>query len=433
MNTKKLRQKILDLAIRGKLVPQSTGDVNIVKLGDVCKLSNGISKRKGENGASTVVLRLADLDDYAISFADVRAINLSEQEREQYRLNENDLLFVRVNGSKANVGKTYVYDNLIIEVAYCDHLIRGQLHSNVDAHYLRYIMRSSSCRADIDRLIVTTAGQNTISQGSLNSIEFPLPPLAEQRRIVAAIDSAFAVIDEIERNKTDLQAAVTSTKQKILSLAIQGRLVSQDLNDESAEYLLQRVVTEKASLISKVKSKSKKDSDTNRYILGRYTELPTGWVLTSLGELFNLQAGKFVVASNIAENNSCFKYPCYGGNGKRGYVENYNRNGKYPLIGRQGALCGNLNYASGCFYATEHAVVVETFAKTNPRWAFWFLKELNLNQYATATAQPGLSVNKINEVPIPLPPLAEQQRIVVSIETAFEQLDKVNDALVLNI
>ena len=85
-------------------------------------------------------------------------------------------------------------------------------------------------------------------------------------------------------------------------------------------------------------------------------------------------------------------------------------------MGRQGALCGNINHATGKFYATEHAVVVETFGINQTMWAYYFLIALNLNQYATATAQPGLSVTKILDVCIPLPPINEQYRIVLQIE-----------------
>ena len=119
-----------------------------------------------------------------------------------------------------------------------------------------------------------------------------------------------------------------------------------------------------------------------------------------------------------------YDYPCFGGNGIRGYVSDFNREGKYALIGRQGALCGNINFAKGKFYATEHAVVVEIFAGTNYKWSGYFLKALNLNQYSTATAQPGLSVTKINRVLIPLPPLKEQLRIVAKIEKLMPLIDE---------
>ena len=141
-------------------------------------------------------------------------------------------------------------------------------------------------------------------------------------------------------------------------------------------------------------------------------EIPESWEWVRIGTVFTLQAGKNIKASDIFESNFDGSYLCYGGNGVRGYVKSYNREGTYPIIGRQGALCGNIKYAKGKFYATEHAVCVETFAKTNVKWACAFLEALNLNQYATATAQPGLAVANINTILIPLPPKNEQQRIV---------------------
>ena len=112
--------------------------------------------------------------------------------------------------------------------------------------------------------------------------------------------------------------------------------------------------------------------------------------------------------------------------GIRGYVDSYNRNGHYPIIGRQGALCGNINEAQGRFYATEHAVVVETYAGVNVDWVIMLLEAMNLNQYATATAQPGLSVATIKEVKFCLPPLKEQSRIVSELNkwlSAIKTLD----------
>ena len=140
-------------------------------------------------------------------------------------------------------------------------------------------------------------------------------------------------------------------------------------------------------------------------------EIPESWEWCRIGELFFLQAGKNISSSSISEKPFANAIPCYGGNGIRGYVKSSNRSGDYPIIGRQGALCGNINRATGDFYATEHAVCVTTFSNTNVSWACVFLKALNLNQYATATAQPGLAVGTINRVLIPVPPVTEQRRI----------------------
>lgn len=139
-----------------------------------------------------------------------------------------------------------------------------------------------------------------------------------------------------------------------------------------------------------------------------------------------LQAGKNITAKDIfIEQSEQHNYPCFGGNGIRGYVTNSNRNGEFPIIGRQGALCGNINLAIGEFYATEHAVVVERFSDTDLMWAYYTLIELNLNQYATATAQPGIAVNVINDVPIPVPPLKEQCRISKVVKLLFSLVDNI--------
>lgn len=217
-------------------------------------------------------------------------------------------------------------------------------------------------------------------------------------------------------------------RQKILDLAIHGKLVPQDPNDEPASVLLESIKAEKERLIKEGKikgsKKSAKASDTPHYEQVPF-EVPSNWGWTTLGEIFTLQAGKNITAKDIsAKQDKDHCYPCYGGNGLRGYVSNYNKEGHFPLIGRQGALCGNVNEANGKFYATEHAVVVDTYCKTNIPWVINTLLYLNLNQYATSTAQPGLSVSTINDVMIPIPPLEEQQKISQSIKKWFSLIDQ---------
>ena len=220
-------------------------------------------------------------------------------------------------------------------------------------------------------------------------------------------------------------------RQKILDLAIRGKLVPQDPNDEPASVLLERIRAEKEQLIKEGKIKRSKKSaasDTSHYENVPF-EVPESWCWTTIGELFQLQAGKFIEAPQISTcKDATHIYPCYGGNGLRGYVESYNRDGLFPIIGRQGALCGNINIAEGKFYATEHAVVVETFANIDIQLFVYFLIQLNLNQYATATAQPGLAVKTINEVPIPLPPINEQHRISMAIEKSLDTLSEIDQS-----
>lgn len=217
-------------------------------------------------------------------------------------------------------------------------------------------------------------------------------------------------------------------KNSILQLAIQGKLVEQRPEEGTAQELYAQIQAEKQRLIKEGKLKKEKPlpeitEDEKPF------EIPDGWMWVRIGQIFSLQAGKNITSANIYEQKD-LKHPylCYGGNGIRGYVPSFNREGHFALIGRQGALCGNINVAKGKFYATEHAVVVDHFNQSDIKWGEWFLKALNLNQYATATAQPGLAVSTIIKVLIPLPPLAEQKRIVAKIEELLPLVDRYEQA-----
>ena len=227
-------------------------------------------------------------------------------------------------------------------------------------------------------------------------------------------------------------------KAAILTEAVQGKLVPQIASEGNARDLLEEIRKAKGGeslplAPARNRSSATPSAGSTAARNARFSpiaedeipfEIPENWCWCRIGEIFNLQAGKTISSSDIFTSSETAKYLCYGGNGIRGYVKNYNREGFYALIGRQGALCGNINYANGKFYATEHAVVVETFCNTDVKWSGIFLEALNLNQYATATAQPGLAVRNINEVPIPLPPLAEQHRIVRALEQFMPLLDE---------
>lgn len=156
----------------------------------------------------------------------------------------------------------------------------------------------------------------------------------------------------------------------------------------------------------------------------RVKKLPDGWKNSVLVSICQLQAGKFIPASDISDTNNGSLFPCYGGNGLRGFVKKYSHNGTFPLIGRQGALCGNINKATGKFYATEHAVVATPDSNTAVHWLYYKLVHLNLNQYATGAAQPGLSVKNISDTPILLPPLPEQKAIADLLSTWDEAIEK---------
>ena len=151
--------------------------------------------------------------------------------------------------------------------------------------------------------------------------------------------------------------------------------------------------------------------DSSKNILTLIQNNPVEW--RALGEVFTMRAGQHISASKImCEPNSSHAYPCFGGNGIRGFVEKYSHNGTHLLIGRQGALCGNVQRTNGKFYATEHAVVVTVKNNVNIDWAFHMLTLMNLNQYASQSAQPGLAVGKLEGLRISFPSLTVQAEIV---------------------
>ena len=263
----------------------------------------------------------------------------------------------------------------------------------------------------------------------LKAMPVPLPPLAEQHRIVAKIEELLPKIEEYGNAQEALDKLNAELperlKKSILQEAITGKLVPQDPNDEPASVLLDKIRKEKAKLVKEGKLKKKDLIETPISKDEIPFEIPESWEWVRIKSIMSLQAGKNVTSSDINnEQNNLFMYPCYGGNGLRGYVKKYNNNGCYPLIGRQGALCGNVNMAHGKFWATEHAVVTDGYNMTDVKWQFYFLTALNLNRFATATAQPGLAVSTIVEALIPLPPLAEQHRIVAKIEELLTKIDK---------
>ena len=147
-----------------------------------------------------------------------------------------------------------------------------------------------------------------------------------------------------------------------------------------------------------------------------------GWERRTLGLACKMQAGKFVSASEIRAHNESGLYPCYGGNGLRGYTVTFTHSGKYSLIGRQGALCGNVRQGVGQFHATEHAIVVTPEKGIKSDWLFFVLDLLNLNRFATGQAQPGLSVDVLEKLQIPIPSQEPEQQKIADCLSSVDEL-----------
>ena len=232
-------------------------------------------------------------------------------------------------------------------------------------------------------------------------------------------------------------------RQKILDLAIRGKLVPQDPNDEPAEVLLERIREQKQQMLKEGKLKKKDIKNDTIIFKGEDSlhyekfqdgtvkcieneipfELPEGWSWARLRDICMMSAGKSKSTVQIKSEPFEGSYPCFGGNGVRGYVDEYNQDGIFSIVGRQGALCGNINIAIGKFYATEHAVVTTLFDGIDFKWSNYILEALRLNNYATGAAQPGLSVAIILNVFVPVPPTQEQDRIGNNVDKSLKFIE----------
>lgn len=169
-----------------------------VRFGDLISLTNGLASRGTQGGKPHPVLRLADLTNAGIDVGNVRMIELSDSEYESHIVKKNDLIFIRVNGSRGKVGKAFLftYDK---EVSYCDHLFCGhRFSSHINPEYIMLFCLSNLAWRQIDPFIKTTAGQNTISQGNMAKMLIPLPPEAEQNRIVERVKKLLQALSNSE-------------------------------------------------------------------------------------------------------------------------------------------------------------------------------------------------------------------------------------------
>jgi type I restriction enzyme, S subunit len=249
------RPAVLKWAFEGKLTNKNVVDgelpegwkwVTFSQL--VISSQNGISKRSSKVGRNFKVLRLSDISLLSIDNKSPRNIRLLEGEVDKYKLYEGDLVCIRVNGSKDLVGRfilTKERDDQN-DWAFCDHFIRFTLEPRiVSAGFYFYYFQVPTVRKYVQENMVSSAGQNTVSQGTIKSVMVPLPPVPEQHAIVSEIESRLSVCDKIEESIEQSLKQAESLRQSILKKAFEGKLVPQDSNDEPANVLLDRIKAER--------------------------------------------------------------------------------------------------------------------------------------------------------------------------------------------
>ena len=224
----------------------------------------------------------------------------------------------------------------------------------------------------------------------MKRITISVPPLPTQQRIADFLDRKCAEIDELAALQETMIAELKRYKQSVITEAVtKGLDPNVPMQDSGVEWI---------------------------------GKIPEGWEVRKIKTMATLKSGNNLTTYDFLEGED--GYPVYGGNGFRGYFSQYSNDGDFVLIGRQGALCGNINYAHGKFWATDHAVVCYPKCEFILTWFGESLRAMNLNQYSLSSAQPGLSVDRIRELYMVVPPLSKQRAIAECLDRKCAEIDE---------
>ena len=358
------------------------------------------------------MVRISDIQDNRVLWDTVPYCQIDEENIETYALQPNDILFARTGGT---VGKSYLVTEVPEEAIYAGYLIRTRYSNLLVPQYLKFFMESSIYWEQLRNGTIATAQPNCNGK-TLGNMILPLPPLAEQRRIVTKIEELLPLIDKYDKAYTKLTDFNTrfpeAMKKSLLQYAIQGKLVEQRADEGTAQDLIKEIQAEKKRLIAEKKIKKSK-------ALPPITEeeipfdIPEGWEWVRLGEIIQISSGDGLTSKNMINEG----IPVYGGNGVTGYHNRANVFKETVVIGRVGFYCGSVHITPHKAWVTDNAFITAYPEKYIDRgYLVYILKHMNLGQNNNATAQPVVSGKKIYPMLFPVPPLDEQRRIVAKLE-----------------
>ncbi len=371
-------------------VPESWNKIRLRNTIEYVK--NGVWGDEPDGENDIICIRVADFNRVSAKIDDKNLTLRKVDKIGDLLLQKGNLLIEKSGGGeKQLVGAVVEFDKDFSAV--CSNFVaKVKVLPNYHSRYLTYIhSHLYSSKINYKSIKQTTGIQNLDSQHYFNNYIF-IPLFNEQRSIAAFLDRETARID-----------ALIEKKQKLIALLKEKRTA-----------LITRAVTKGLNTNAKMK-------DSGIEWLGK---IPEHWEVKKLKYVASMKSGENITSNNIEPQGT---YPVFGGNGKRGYCDSFTHKGEYVLIGRQGALCGNINYANGKFWASEHAVVVKPKTDLNTFWLGELLRAMDLNQYSLASAQPGLSVDRILYLQVPVPPVTEQDHISQYLNDKFLKMDKLSN------
>ena len=480
MDTKKLRQKILDLAIHGKLVPQDPNDEpasvllehikaekeRLIKegkikgskksakasdtphyqqdvpfevpenwvwttLGEICLfLSRGKSPKYSDTDKTyPVFAQKCNLKEGGISLEQARFLDPSTicKWSEEYKLKTGDVL-VNSTGT-GTVGRTRLFHESYLKhypfVVPDSHVSVIRTASEIKSEFVFAYISSKLIQEYLEDNLAGSTNQKELYIGVLSDLSFPLPPFAEQQRIVKEIEYWFILIDQIEQDKSNLQTVIKQAKSKILDLAIHGKLVPQDPNDEPASELLKRI-----------NPKVEITCDNGHY--------PVGWIDVILGDIFYHNTGKALNSSNKEGvlRNYLTTSNVYWNQFDLSLVKQmpFRDNELEKCTVQKGDLlvCEGGDVGRSAIWNFDYNICIQNHIhRLRPKgdlnvsfyyYVLRFLKEHN-RIGGKGIGLLGLSSNELHKIGMPLPPRKEQDRIVLKIEELFSVLDNIQNAL----
>ena len=519
MDTKALRQKILDLAIRGKLVPQDPNDEpasvlleriraekqQMVKEGKlkakdikndtvIFKGDDNLHYEKFTDGTvkcieDEIPFELPDgwawvrintaciinprnnIDDNTeVSF--VPMANISEGYANSFvsdsrlwrkvktgytHFAENDIGIAKISPCFENK-KSVVFTGLINGYGAGTtelHIIRTISGLIVPEYLLCFAKRNDFILGGV-QTFSGDVGQQRVTKDYIANYLFSLPPLNEQKRIISAIKEAYYIIENIEKTKLSLTEDVNKAKSKILDLAIRGKLVPQNPNDEPASVLLERIRAEKEELIKQGKIKrDKKESvifkgDDNSYYEKMSTGevkciddelpfvLPEGWEWARLNCIsINYDSYRKPINSSDRKNRVFGKskdelYPYYGATGQIGFIDDYLFNGEYILLGEDAApfldkKAQKAYMIKGKSWVNNHAHILQSLV--SPEYLTNCLNSIDYFNYVYGTTRLKLTQENMNRILIPVPSIEEQRKIAQASNNLFVLIESITASL----
>ena len=338
-------------------------DWQVEPLAKVAEIRSGIAKNVNsvlQDAIEVPYLRVANVQDGYLDLQEISTIRINREDLRRYSVLPFDVL-MNEGGDIDKLGRGALWRGQIQPCVHQNHVFVVRCKPALAPQFLSAWSASPPARRYFLFAGKQTTNLASINKTSLGQLPVAMPRLREeQERIAQALADADALIESLEQ--------LLAKKRQIKQGAMQELLTGQR----------------------------------------RLSGFSKSWARAQLSDICQMKSGESITSERIDEHS---QYPCYGGNGIRGFTDRFTHSGPHVLVGRQGALCGNITFVDGKFFASEHAVVVTSSARSDIYWLGYVLTSMELNQYSESSAQPGLAVARLLTLEVLAPDALEQTAI----------------------